>query len=289
MGKLNHQTLGKQDTSIQTEKFFISIGGIGCAIISHDVRFLDLLRTRYQWFQSSGPAAYEILVRLAPIDEFDLEMTSQPFYPLVRKMTSGDNYIIRRVDNPFVAVVNTSSRKVLVKMWNSQYCFDSFLRMLFTLILSDEEGLLLQASAVSDNGRATVFFGPPGSGKTMATRLYAGRKILTDGMVIIKPHNGGFRVYGTPFGGDFTFGRSNARAELAGLYLLKKDTKNSLVPLDSTQAVENLYKCALIFGDDHKMSSRIRHTCGSLVETIPVYELHFSPAPSFWQEVNVRI
>jgi len=280
------RVLDKQRIPSRTQKLSISIGGIRCAIISHDTSFLDLLRTRYQWFESSGPAAYEILARLMPIEDLTINNARIYSHVLIKKVNSGDNYIIKQADKLFVAVANTSSRKVLIKMCRSEDCFDSFLRMLFTLILIDERGLLLHASAVSENGRGSVFFGPSGSGKTTIAQLSAGRTLLSDEMVIIKPHNGGYRVYGTPFWGELIPGRSNARAKLGGLYLLKKDHMNSLMSLDRMQALLNLYQCVPFFDDDSQLRSRILDNCRTLVDAIPIYELHFLPDLSFWQILN---
>ena len=136
------------------------------------------------------------------------------------------------------------------------------------------------------NGRGSVFFGPSGSGKTTIARLSAGRTILSDEMVIVKPHNGGYRVYGTPFWSEFSPDRSNTRAELDGLYSLKKDQRNSLRSLDKVHAAKNLYQCVPFFSDDGQLQSRILDTCRTLVDTVPVYELHFLPDPSFWQVLN---
>jgi hypothetical protein len=280
--------LDKQHIPSGNGKLFISIGGISCSIICQAPFFLDLLRARYQWFESSGPADYEILVRLLP-EELALEINSRPVPPLIKKVKSGDNYIIKQPDMLFVAVANTFSRKVLVKLWKSEDCFDSFLRMLFTLILTAERGLLLHASAVSENGRCSVFLGPSGSGKTTVVRLSDGRTVLSDEMVIIKPHNGGYRVYGTPFRGESIPDRSNARAEIGGLYLLKKDRKNSLMSLDEGQASAGLYQCVPLFSGDSQLQSRILDACRTLVATVPVHELHFLPDPSFWQILNGHI
>jgi energy-coupling factor transporter ATP-binding protein EcfA2 len=160
--------------------------------------------------------------------------------------------------------------------------------MLFTLLLAHEGGLLLHASAISEGERGSVFFGPSGSGKTTVARLSAGRTILTDELVIIKPHNGGYRAYGTPFWGEFTPGRSNTRAELMGLYSLKKAGRNYLVPMDRAQAVAELYQCVLFFSDDSNLLGRVLDSCCTLVDAVPVYELHFLPDPSFWQVVGAR-
>ncbi len=250
MDSLGDLIINTQETSFRTERFFVSIGGIRIAIICQDTHFLDLLRNRYRWFESTGPATYEILVRILPFRELALENMGQPFHTQVMKINSGYNYIIRRTDNPFMAAVNTSSQKALVKLWDSEYCFDSFFRVLFTLIMAEEGGLVIHASAISDGEQGYVFFGPSGSGKTTVTRLSTGRMALTDELAIIKPHNGGYRVYGTPFWGEFTPGRSNAHARLRGLYSLKKARINNLVPIDRVKAMEELYQCVLFFSKD---------------------------------------
>jgi hypothetical protein len=286
MGIRGDRVLDTQHIPSGTRKLSISIGGIRCAILCHDTSFIDLLRARYQWFESSGPAAYEILVKLMPVEDLTADNARASSRILIKKVNSGDNYIIKQADKLFVAVANISSNKVLVKMWKSEYYFDSFLRILFTLILANKKGLVLHASAVSENGRGSVFFGPSGSGKTTIAQLSAGRTLLSDEMVIIKPHNGGYRVYGAPFWSEFTLGQSSVRAELDGLYSLKKDHMNSLMSLDRMQALLNLYQCVPFFDDDSQLRSRILDNCRTLVDAIPIYELHFLPDLSFWQILN---
>jgi hypothetical protein len=111
--------------------------------------------------------------------------------------------------------------------------------------------------------------------------------LIADDLVIIKPHNERYRVYGTPFWDDLTNeGSDNARAELSGLYLLKKDNENSLAAIDNTQAVSELYRNVLFFSDDGKLLSRVFRACCNLANTVPVYQLHFRPDPSFWALVR---
>lgn len=271
-----------------TNKLSISIGDTCCSIRCQDEDFLNLLRERYHWFESSGPAAYDILLQLVPLSELPFDGLGNPPQPVVKRINTEYNYIIKRADNPFVAVVNTLSKKVLVKMWNSQYCFDSFLRILYTLILAEQGGLLLHASSVSDGRQGYVFFGPSGSGKTTIANLSPGHTILTDELALIRPRDGRYQIYGTPFWGEFTPGRSNTLAELTGLYLLKKEQRNSLVPLDAVSAVTELYRSVLFFSKEIPLLKRVLETCCALVDTVPVYELHFRPDASFWEVVNER-
>jgi len=270
----------------ETKKLTLSIGGICCSIHSEDSRFLDVLRARYQSFEALDPATYEIFVQLVPFPALSFDNTGGIPRIDVKRTSTGDGYLVRRKDNPFVAMVNTLSRKVQVKMWDSEYCFDSFLRIFYSLTLVDEGGLLLHASSASDRGRANVFFGPSGSGKTTVARLSQGRTVLTDELAIIKPLDGRYKVYGTPFWGEFTPGRSNVQAELNGLYSLKKDQRNSILPLDKIRAVMDLYRCVLFFSDDSQLLSKILDTCCAVVDKVPIYELHFRQDPSFWEVIN---
>ncbi len=63
------ERLAVKRISSGNRRLSISIGGIRCAVFSHDTGFLDLLRTRYQGFESPGNAVYEILIKLVPIEK----------------------------------------------------------------------------------------------------------------------------------------------------------------------------------------------------------------------------
>lgn len=269
----------------RTGRLTISVGGIGCSIVAQSSSLLDLLRSRYQWFESSTPAIYEVLLRVVPQSDFTFN-EGEEHRPTLVKVSAGDNYLFRQAYNPFVAVISMASRKALVKMGDSEHSFDNFLRIFYSLILVREKGLLLRGASLSDKGRGQIFFGPPGSGKTTVARLSPGRTVLTDELALIKPHNGGYYVYGTPFGEEFTAGRSNTRAELTGLYSLNKAETNSVVPLDQGRAVTALCRCVLSFGSEISPPNRVLDTCRALVDAIPVYELNFRQDPTFWELID---
>jgi hypothetical protein len=207
--------------------------------------------------------------------------------PTLIKVSARDNYLIRQAFNPFVAVISMVSRKALVKMVDSDPSFDNFLRIFYSLILVGEGGLLLNGTFISDEGRGQLFFGASGSGKTAVARLAPGRVVLTGELALIRPSNGRYYVYETPFGEEFTPGsESSTKAELTGLYSLNKAPVNSIVSLDKGQAARALCPCVPFFGSEIAPSNQVLDTCRLLVDVVPVYELNFREAPTFWELID---
>lgn len=266
----------------------VSIGGITCAIQCPDRHLLALLRERYQWFESAAPPDFRILLQVVPFSELP-RRPQKGAAPAVSVTRAGDgHYLVQRFDNPFSATISTPLREARVRLWGSQYCFDSFLRVFYTLLLAEQGGLLVHASAISRRGEGEVFFGPSGSGKTTVARLSADGTVLTDELALIRPYDGEYQVWGTPFWGEFTPGRSNSRARLSALFALKMDMMNGIIPMERAAAVAELYRCVLFFGSETALLGRVLETCCGLVDSVPVYELHFRRDPSFWQAVDGR-
>jgi hypothetical protein len=280
------ETVARQ-ISVRTERLYISMGGISSAVISRDTEFLKQLQERFGSPESAGKADYEIILIPASYQEFVEDFDSRSLYPFVKRVKSGDNYIIKQNDHPFMAILNTTSRKVLVKMPRDLSSFSSFLRVLYSLILVSEKALLFSAAAVSEKGRGKVFFGPFGSGKTTVACSAPDHSSVVDDIVIIKNHNGRYRVYGTPFQEKFTGeNMDSVRAELNGLYLLKKDTENRLLVMNNKKAVSALFRNVIFFSDDARLLGQVLRVCRNLASSVPVYELHFRPDLSFWELIR---
>ena len=126
---------------------------------------------------------------------------------------------------------------------------ENFLRVLYAWRCIYQGGLLVHSAGVIKDGKAFVFFGPSGSGKTTIARLLSDQTILSDDLVIIKKRNGNYKAYGVPFRGDVPEApRTNAQANLHGVFRLKKDTSHFTKPLGHSQAVAELISCVPFMG-----------------------------------------
>ena len=164
---------------------------------------------------------------------------------------------------------------------------ENFLRVLYAWQCLDHGALLLHASGVIRRGKGYVFFGPSGSGKTTIAGLSLDHTVLSDDLVIVKKCGQTCRVYGVPFRGDLPGApRTNARADLRGLFMLVKADEHRLAPVSAPEAVARLAACVPFVMSQPANAGRVTELCADLVASAPVFALHFRREPGFWSVVD---
>jgi hypothetical protein len=150
-------------------------------------------------------------------------------------------------------------------------------------LLSRQRGVEIHGCGVRDRfGRAYVFAGQSGAGKSTIGRLWAERDdvtVLSDERVVLRTDGPGVTVWGTPFHGDAILA-SPASGELAGVFFLRHAAAHSLVPLAGAHAIAQLMSCAFLpFYDPRAVASTldaVEHALGAA----PAYDFLFAPDPS---------
>jgi hypothetical protein len=164
---------------------------------------------------------------------------------------------------------------------------ENFLRVLYAWLSLKHDGLLLHACGVISKEKGYVFFGASGSGKTTTARFSLDRTVLSDDLVIIKKQDGIFRLYGVPFRGDFIEApRSNASADLRGLFTLTKDSKHFLAPVELQEAIARLASCVPFVMAQPSAARRVSEICIDLATHVQVQSLHFRRDPGFWEVID---
>ncbi|MBE6599361.1 MAG: hypothetical protein E7638_07975 [Ruminococcaceae bacterium] len=107
------------------------------------------------------------------------------------------------------------------------------------------DGLMLHSSAVMLDGRAYLFSGDSGAGKSTHTRLW--QRVFGDRAVVFnddKPAlrriDGRWYAYGTPWCGKDHINQNVGRVPLCGICFLKKAKENKIVRLEGFDAVRRL-------------------------------------------------
>src|SRR5437879_2603081 len=113
----------------------------------------------------------------------------------------------------------------------NQYALDSLLRVLLSWKLLGRRGFLLHAATVVRDGKAYIFTGRSGAGKSTVASLSPEGSVLTDEISLLRREHGVWRAYGTPFWGEFRAAGSNTSAPVARIVLLLQAAANRLEAL----------------------------------------------------------
>ena len=164
---------------------------------------------------------------------------------------------------------------------------DTVPRIVHALVLAREGGFLVHASSAIRNGRAFLFAGVSGAGKTTISRLApVDATLLTDEMSYVRREAGEYYAYGTPFAGELAKPGENVRAPLGGLFLLAKGPRNRIEEVPAAQADAALLACVLFFAEDPALVSAVFRSVCDFVEQIPVRRLTFLPDQRVWEMIQ---
>lgn len=150
----------------------------------------------------------------------------------------------------------------------------------FHVGLLNFDGLRLHASAVEYGGKAYLFSGPCGMGKSTHTRLWQSTfgeevKIFNDDKPALRRIDGVWYAYGTPWCGKDHI-NINMKAPLAGICFLKQGEENCIRRLSAKEAIAEIMRQTIHRLDAEKMSLLLSHI-DKLIREIPIFELTNRP------------
>lgn len=258
----------------------VEIGGLPILLRTQDRSFLDLLSDRYAGFiGGSSKPRFEFDVELvAPTAEFEVDEDAQV------EMKHGE-WRMRRGD--FRAEWDPRAGRGRIRQSANPYSIDSVLRIVHTLVLAREGGFLLHAASAIRNGRAFLFSGISGAGKTTISRLIPpDATLLTDEISYIQNHCDRYQACGTPFAGELARVGENRCAPVAELFFLAKGKENKIEPIATTEAARTLLRNILFFAEDAELVKMIFRSACDFVERIPVRRLTFMPDQRVWDLIR---
>jgi hypothetical protein len=150
--------------------------------------------------------------------------------------------------------------------------------VILNLLLPRHGAVELHACGLVDrNGNGYLFAGNSGAGKTTTARLWEHdvAEILSDDRIVVRPENGGWRMYGTPWHGEAEI-CSPSSASLHRIFMLEQATFNGLRPLSPAAAVARLLSCTFPPFHDAGGLGAIADTLAAIAAGVPVTRLSFA-------------
>ena len=265
-------------TSTIDRDIVIEVGAVPVRVRTADSAFLHLLESRYTGFVSrAGHAEFDFDVDLTPPRDLGADDD-------VRVIQRAGRWSLERGD--FHAEWDSASRSGHIRQSANPYSIDSILRIVHTLVLSKRGGFLVHAASAVRNGKAFLFAGASGAGKTTIATLAPGNTtLLTDEISYVREHDGGYSAFGTPFTGELAKVGDNVRAPVGALYLLAKGPKNRIEPLAHAEAARGLLANILFFAEDAELVKLVFASACKFVSRVPVFRLTFVPDIRVWEMI----
>jgi hypothetical protein len=263
------------------QELTIEIGQLPILLRTASPEFLRMLGNRYGGFVNTlAQPVFELEVEIISADA----LRGDPDQDLSVRFDDGQ-WILQRGD--FRAELDLTSRRGRIRQDGTPYAIDAALRILHSLMLAQEGGLLVHAASAVRRGKAFLFAGVSGAGKTTISRLAPpDAALLTDEISYIRREPDGYFAYGTPFAGELARPGENLRAPLTALYLLAQGPMNRIDAVSDADATRALLKCVLFFAHDSDLVGRVFDVVCELVQKIPIQRLTFVPDSSAWEAIG---
>jgi hypothetical protein len=240
----------------------LSIGCVPIRLYNCDGAILEAARERYAAFEAAHDQPFAISLSDQPSEDTNGSDFSYDFEGAVLHTDAGRSH--------FTGVRN-------------EYALDSLLRIQLSWMLLERSGFLLHAATVTRNGRAYVFTGRSGAGKSTVASLAPAGTVLTDEISLLRFESGEWRAYGTPFWGEFRAAGSNSSAPVAGIFRLVQAPENAVAPLRPVELMRILLPNILFFSADPLANKTLLEILTRATAAIVGYTLEFRKGPSFWE------
>jgi hypothetical protein len=184
------------------------------------------------------------------------------------------------------------------------FSFDCVLRALWATLLPRRDGLLIHGCGLRHAEVGFVFPGQSGAGKTtLARKAPDPDDVLSDELCAVRRTDDGWRVYGSPFWGDFARGGISMRGwPLRTLAFLAQapDDRVTMTPITSSDATLRLLGCFVSFTTDPatvernvalaaRLCAEVRSVEASLTKNVPPAEIFRKITPHLGPEIHRKV
>lgn len=188
--------------------------------------------------------------------------------------------IIERVDNGFEGRFRLNG--------DNSETIDGAVSLCLSFLCEESGNLLLHSSAVLKDGRAVLFSGPSGAGKTTIVEELSGSKnvLSVDKALIAFDPGGTATAHSTPFSDRDRSVSKADRAQLSGIFFIEQAYEHRILPMTSWEATRSILGQTIAFSRSALSVNRTMEAIGKLVDLDLSYKLRFKKDDGFWPLID---
>lgn len=167
--------------------------------------------------------------------------------------------------------------------YNGRYCLfvaNNSLMMMYTFATSNKLTTLFHSSVVSHKGKAYMFLGKSGTGKSTHSQLWLkhieGTELVNDDNPVVRIIDGEARVYGSPWSGKTPCYR-NVNYPIGGIVKLKQAPYNEIRRMKAVEAYVALAMSISGMRWKRPMGDGIHEAENQLTASVPIWHLSCLP------------
>jgi hypothetical protein len=235
-------------------------------VISKREWFIQDLKSKYKSFLNQDDSNYCLKIFLSHGHLLNLNTN---IYLTHNKRGS---YLIH-TDN-FNGKIDLIKNEARVKMQANEYIFDSFLRILYSVILLSNEGFLIHSAGLERQGKGYLLPGASSSGKSTIARKAKDFRILSDELVVVRRIENSFYLFATPFIGEFNAEAANICVPLEKIFFLNRGLSFAYQRQTQLETMINLLGNVFFFTRDLQSNQEILNLCYDLSSEVTAFQIN---------------
>ncbi len=248
----------------------LSIAGVGVRLRLGAPDLAEAVDTRTAVYQchAQPPGTYDLTVAQGARGTVDDAMR-QSF-----SRVTPTSFRLNREEH-LAGALSLADRSGQVSLAANRFAVDSLLRLLLNLELPRVGGSLIHAAGVVWGDQALVFPGVSGAGKSTLAANVGGEPLLTDEMVAVRPVDGAWRAFGTPFHGDLEITPQAVDRPLRAIVFPDRSLPTGMAPLSRGAAAGRLMETLVNYGDDPATDRLLLDVAVELATDVPCFTLSY--------------
>ena len=145
---------------------------------------------------------------------------------------------------------------------------------------------------VIKGGKAFIFLGKSGDGKSTIADLSRRYNVIGDDVVAVRKLGGSFKAFSTPWRQRKSIRVvKSARARVSAVFFLNKSNRIHFSPLKKEEALSRILNWHIHFliYTKRPVIDNIFSTAAEFVKAIPAYDMEFSKRSDFWKALEEEI